>query len=259
LSDADGDYEVWLAPSDGEGESRQLTHGQQAYFFGVGWAPDSKRLALVDQLGNLLVADAESGAVTKADTDPWGGQEQFAWSGDGEWLAYPKGGDNQLSALWLWEASSGKSSQLTRGMFNDGSPAFDRDGKYLYFSSNRDWTTPAYEDLGTTFVYADTSRLMLVPLRADVPSPWLAKNDEEPKGEAKKDEAKKDEKKDEGKKDDAKKDEKSADKKDEAAGAEKKDDAAKDQKKEGEGDKKDADKPKEKLKIDVEGFERRAL
>jgi tricorn protease len=34
-------------------------------------------------------------------------------------------------------------------------------------------------------VYAGTSRLLLVPLRADVPSPWLPESDEEPYGAAK--------------------------------------------------------------------------
>lgn len=258
LSDKSGEYEVWLAPSDGDGELRQLTKGQQVFFYNIGWSPDSKRLALTDQLGNLLVADAESGAVTRVDTDPWGTLLGGNWSHDGAWLAYTKSGDNQLGAIWLWEAATGKTTQLTAGMFNDSSPAFDREGKYLYFASNRDWTSPSYEDLGTTFVYADTARLLVAPLRADVPSPWLAKNDEEPKGEEARKDAKKDEDKDGGKKDEAKKDEA---KKDEA-GDEKKD-GDKDDAKDSEKDDKDADKkdekPKEPIKIDVEGFERRAL
>lgn len=253
ISDRDGEYEVWLAPSDGDGPAKQLTHDQQAFFQGVGWSPDSKRLALVDQLGNLFVADAATGALTKVDTDPWGSTPEGGWSQDGEWLVYTKSGDNQLSGLWLWEASTGVTRQLTQGMFNDGSPVFDRDGKYLYFSSNRDWTTPEYEDLGTSFVYADTSRLLVVPLRADVPSPWLAKNDEEPRGEEARKAA---EKKDADKAGGEKKDEKADAKKD----GEKQDgDKAEGEKKEGDEKKDEAEKPKEKLKIDVEGFERRAL
>jgi tricorn protease len=141
-------------------------------------------------------------------------------------------------------------------MFNDTWPCFDRDGKYLYFASNREWTGPTYEDLGTTFVYAQTDRLLVVPLRNDVPSPWLPKSDEEPKGEEARKEA---EKKDADKKDADKKD---ADKKDEAG---KPDDGAKKDgdSKPDEAAKKDEaakdEKPKEPIKIDLDGFERRAL
>ena len=201
------------------------------------------------------MVDAASGTVTPVDTDPWGGTPQAAWSHDGAWLAYTKGNENQNNALWIWEAATGQTTRLTSGMFNDTWPCFDRDGKYLYFASQRDWTAPTYEDLGTTFVYAQTDRLLVVPLRNDVPSPWLPKSDEEPKGEeARKAAEKKDAEKKDGEKKDG--DKKDGDKKDEAG---KPDDTAK----KDEGDKKDEvskdDKPKEPIKIDLDGFERRAL
>ena len=236
LSDRDGEYELWLAPSDGAGEPRQLTDGHKAFFANPSWSPDSKRIALCDQDNVLWVADAASGAMTRVDADPWSTSPGYAWSHDGGWLAYTKCGENQNSALWIWEAASGKTSQLTSGAFYDRSPCFDREGKYLYFVSNRDWTGPTYEDLGTTFVYAQTGRILVVPLRGDVASPWLPKSDEEPKGEEARKEA---EKKAEADKEVAKADDKEA--------------------KDGEETKDEAEKPKEPLKIDLEGFERRAL
>ncbi|MBM3984506.1 MAG: peptidase S41 [Planctomycetes bacterium] len=250
LSDAGGEYELWLAPSDGAGAARQLTRGHEAFFSNPRWSPDSKRIALDDQLGNLHVVDAESGAMTLVDTDPWGGTLASSWSHDGAWLAYVKSGPSQNGALWLWEAASGARSQLTSGMFNDREPCFDREGKYLYFSSLREWSGPTYEDLGTTFVYAQTERLLVVPLRAEVPSPWLPKSDEEPKGEEARKEAEKQDQGGEDGKDVARADEAEAGDAATAAAA-----GAQDADR-------PADKPgppKEPLAIDVDGFERRAL
>ena len=51
-------------------------------------------------------------------------------------------------------------------MFNDTSPTFDRKGEYLYFSSNRQFGSPMYEDLGTTFIYGKTEVLIAMPLRS---------------------------------------------------------------------------------------------
>jgi len=243
LSDRDGEYEVWLSPSDGSGPPRQLTDGHAAFFSGLTWSPDSKRLSLTDQLNTLYVVDAASGAMTKIDSDPWSGSPSTAWSHDGGWLVYTRSGDNQNSALWIWEAATGATHQLTSGAFNDSSPCFDREGKYLYFASNREWSAPTYEDLGTTFAYAQTGRLLVVPLRADVPSPWLPKSDEEPKGEEARKAAEKKEKEEGGK----------------AAEAGKKDDAAARDGDEDEEPASESGEPKEPLKIDLDGFERRAL
>ncbi len=85
-------------------------------------------------------------------------------------------------------------------MFNDTWPAFDREGKYLYFASAREFSSPMYEDLGTTWIYAKTDRLYVVPLNKDVKSPLLAESDDESwKGEGdKKDDDKSDERTREG-------------------------------------------------------------
>jgi len=184
-SDADGEYELWMRPSDGTGEPRQLTDGHAAFFFDPRWSPDSARIAFADQLGTLYVHDVKAGKTVTVDKDPWAGLPDMSWSHDGSWLAYGKGGDNQLTSLWLYDVQAGSTAQLTSGVFRDSWPCFDREGKYLFFASSRDLSEPIYEDLGTTFVYAGTQRLLVVPLRADVPSPWLPESDEEPYGAAK--------------------------------------------------------------------------
>jgi tricorn protease len=129
-----------------------------------------------------------------------------------------------VSSIWLYEVESGEKHQVTNGMFNDSDPTFDRQGDYLYFNSRRTFQ-PVYGEIDTTFVYAGTETLLVVPLRADQKSPFAPKSDEEgaPAAGEKPDAP------------DAKPDDKKDDKKD------------------------DKPKPRERVDIALDGFERRAL
>src|SRR5690606_16250462 len=49
----------------------------------------------------------------------------------------------------------------------------------LYYSSNRNFSNPDYEDVGASFIYDDTGRLIAVPLNAEVEDPWEIEADEE--------------------------------------------------------------------------------
>lgn len=62
---------------------------------------------------------------------------------------------------------------------------FDREGRYLYFASQRDFTCPINDHLGTTWIHTNTDRLYLVPLQAGGRSPFLPDSDEENSGEEK--------------------------------------------------------------------------
>ncbi len=254
FSDESGEYELWIRPSDAKppeekaddkkddkksGEAkkeepkkddakkpepkpapRKLTNLGAGFRSDAAWSPDSKSIVFHDQGGRLYLCAVESGETKLIDTDPWSNGPSTSWSSDSGWLAYSLSHhDSAQTSIWLYNMKSGQKTQVTSEFFASGSPAFDRKGEYLYFSSNREVSSPIYSDLDTTFVYTGTQRLYMMPLRADVKSPWLAKSDEE---ELKKDAAKKDDKKDEKKdekKEDAKKEgDKPADKSDKPAG-----------------------------------------
>ncbi|HZL99604.1 MAG TPA: PDZ domain-containing protein, partial [Planctomycetota bacterium] len=262
VSDAGGEYELYLTRSDGAGRGeaarpRQLTDGHTAFFMGPTWAPDSKRLAFQDQTGRLYVHHLEPNRTDEVDRDPFAGTATLSWSHDGSWLAYTKTGDNLLRSVWLHDAVAGGIQPLTAGVFNDSWPCFDREGKYLFFASAREFSEPRYEDLGTTFVYSATDRLYAVPLRADVPSPFLPESDEELWGEAK---AKAEKEAAAKGKDGDGKDKQGEDQPGDSApeGAAKPEEAQGDAAKPADA-KAEADEPKERLKIDTEGFERRAV
>lgn len=245
FSDQSGEYELWIRPSDAKppepkddekkddkadsekkdaaadadkkeenekvekpvkAEPRQLTKLGAGFRYNPNWSPDSKHITFTDKAGALYLVTVESGEAKEIDKDPWTNQLNASWSQDSGWLTYSRTDeDNSQGCIWLFNVKSGEKHRVTSPMFNSRSPVFDRKGDFLYFASNRTINAPIYDDLGSSFVYTGTDTMLMVPLRKDVKSPWLAVSDEET--------LKPDEKKDDSKAE--KKDEKKDDKKDE--------------------------------------------
>jgi tricorn protease len=192
FSDATGEYELYVTPSDGKGEARQLTHAGEKFRSGPNWSPDSKYIVFGDNSAALYLCTVETGETKMIDQDPAGRGMGASWSHDSRWLTYAKTAENRQRSIWLYNLESGEKTQVTSGMFNDGTPVFDRKGNYLFYSSLRDFSAPIYDDIGGTFVYAGTEVLLAVPLKADAKYPWATKNDEESWDEKKDGEEKKD-------------------------------------------------------------------
>ncbi len=179
FSDATGEYELYITRSDGRGETRQLTHDGGPFKFNPTWSPNSKYIAFWEKTGKLFLYDLEHDTLRHIDTEPWANHPPLNFSPDSRWIAYPKIGDNLQHAIWLYDIEHDKLHQVTSGFFEDTWPTFDRKGEFLYFVSARDFSSPIYEDIGTTFVYANLERLYAVPLKADQASPLLPTSDEE--------------------------------------------------------------------------------
>jgi tricorn protease len=233
FSDRSGEYELTICSAADGTDEKKLTSYGKGFRYSLFWSPDSEKLAFVDNTMTISIYDVKKKKTSKVDEGLWmyeGALRGFrvSWSADSRWMAYSRGLENRHGAIFLYDNDAGKSHQVTSGYYSDVGPAFDPDGKYLYFLSDRTFR-PSYGDVDNSFLYANTTNIVAVSLRSDVPSPLAPRNDEE---EVEKDE------------DDEDKDEK--DKKDN----EKKDDD-KDKK-----DKKDEVKP---VKIDIDDFERRAV
>lgn len=111
------------------------------------WSPDGRRIAFqTDRNGSLdlCVLDVETKEVTARVHGP--GHAAFpAWSPDGKWIAYSfccftktaLEGQKDGYNLFLIAAGGGSPRQLTHGHHRDASPAFQPDGKTIWFSSDR--------------------------------------------------------------------------------------------------------------------------
>ena len=171
-----------------------------------------------------------------------------------------------MRTIALYDTKEGKKHVVTSGYYDDDDPAFDPEGKYLFYSSGRE-LSPLYSDMDNTWVYPNSYQLVAVTLRKDVASPLSPRNDDEGEKDKKdkdkekdkdkkkdQDEKKKNDKerkKDEPQLDDKKDDSKKEDKKDESKDEDKKDKDEKDEKKD--------DKPPKPVEIDLADFEQRAV
>jgi tricorn protease len=249
FSDETGEYQLYIMQSDGRGETRKLTSVKGGFLYNPTWSPDSKWITFWDKFGKLYLTDVENEKTEILHSaNLWQARPPISWSHDSNWLTFAL--SDKLTSpgrVLLYSIPEGEMHKVTSGMFNDSWPTFDREGKYMYLASNREFSSPLYEDVGTTWIYTKTDRLYVIPLREDVESPLKPKSDEE---EWKKEEEAEDEggKEDEGKGEEGKEGV-------EKEGADKAEDKA-----EGESEEKeDEEKKEEPLKIDIEGFEQRMI
>ncbi|MEM6366235.1 MAG: hypothetical protein AAF745_17530, partial [Planctomycetota bacterium] len=180
LSDASGEYELCVTQSDGRGETKTLTSDKGPWKYDPVWSPDSNWIAMTDKSGKILLHEIASGKTTTVDQDPWVEQATLSFSSDSRWLAYDRSLDDESrkSAIFLFDLQNQTSHRFTSGYFNDAEPAFSPDGKYLYFQSDRHFTSPQYDSMGTTFIYQKTTGIYAIRLHDDVDMPMQPKIDE---------------------------------------------------------------------------------
>lgn len=182
-SDRTGEYQLTVRAADGSGDERTVTRLGAGFRYRPWWSPDGKSVAYVDQAMKIWITDVATGQSKQVDQALYwyeGSLEGFApsWSADSRWLAYARDLPDQHTAIFLCDAKAGKATQVTAGFYSDAAPVFDPDGKYLYFTTNRVFA-PVYSDFDDTWAYNNSTELVAVPLRKDVPSPLAPKNDVE--------------------------------------------------------------------------------
>src|SRR5712692_354436 len=183
-SDRSGEYELTFRSADGSGAERKVTSLGPGFRYAPQWAPDSKKLAFIDQAMRIRVYDEATGKVTDVDKSPdWLAHDQleafrFQWSPDSRCLTFARPAGTSHNAIFLFDTRAGKLQQATSGYLNDTQPTFDPEGKYLFYASDRAFD-PVYGTFDNTWTYANPTRLVAVPLRKDVKSPLAARNDAE--------------------------------------------------------------------------------
>ena len=189
ISDTTGETELYLQSAAGGSDPVQLTRGNDTYIRNFEWSPDSRKIVYTDRKNRVNLLDVATKKTTELFRDPVGEIYGVSFSPDNNWLTYSRIAENDYSIIYLYNITAKKEYPVTDKWYSSSSPKFSTDGKYLVFTSARDFN-PMYGSLEWNHVYTNMNGIYLALLSKDTPSPFLQKDAEvnAPKSkEAKKD------------------------------------------------------------------------
>jgi tricorn protease len=137
LTDESGEWEFSRYPADGLGPAEQMTTGAKVIRFDGLPSPDGQWIAFADKDYQLWLFNVVKKALTRVGVSEVEMFRDLAWSPDSRWLAYVEAAANGFSRIKLLEAGTGRSAELTDDRVDSYNPAWSRDGKWLYFLSDR--------------------------------------------------------------------------------------------------------------------------
>ena len=182
FSDKDQNYALYIRDQEGLKEARKISIGESKLAWEPVWSPDGKYIAFADNAVRLKVIEVSSGNTSTADiggTNLDRGNMGLTWSPDSKWLAYSKSAPNNFRTIMVWSAETKKTRALSDPLADAISPAWDLNGRYLYFLASTNvalgsgWANTSSQNAQPTF------GAYLTILRNDDPNPFPLKTDEE--------------------------------------------------------------------------------
>lgn len=178
-SDLSGEYELYLLENKKAAVAKQLTFNSSAWKYQPLWSPDSRYLVFFDRTLNLRLVEMSNGKISDIDHATSNEIRSYDFSPDSRWITYQKEGNNNKSAIWVYEISTGQRQQLTDGTYSDGTPVFSRCGNYIFFESDRDFNL-SFSSYDFDYIYDRAGRLYAMALTNKSPRIFKDKNDTEP-------------------------------------------------------------------------------
>jgi tricorn protease len=177
ISDRSGEEEIYVIAQDGSTPAEQLTTGGKAMRYNPQWSADGKLIAFSDKDGKVYVLTVADKKVTEIVDAKRGRITDYVWSPHGNFLAFSQGEANGFSAVYIWSAADNKLHKITDEMFSTFNPAWDPQGNYLYYLSNREYA-PQISSIEFNYALNRETSIYAVTLRKDVKHPFPPENDE---------------------------------------------------------------------------------
>jgi tricorn protease len=177
ISDYSGEDEIYIVAQDGSTKPEQITKDADTYKYDITWSPDSKKILWGDKKLRLQYLDIETKKTSLLDQATDGEFRAYTWSPDSKWVAAPRPDKNTQTRIYLYELASGNKTPVTDGWYDSGNPSFSRDGKLLFFTSNRDFN-PIYSWTEWNHAYNDMTKIYFITLAKETQNPLKPINDE---------------------------------------------------------------------------------
>ncbi|NPA37789.1 MAG: protease [Chlorobi bacterium] len=177
ISDRTGEDEIYIQVQNGSEPAVQLTSNSDTYKYNPVWSPDSKKLMWSDKKNRLNYIDIATKEVKVVATTKAWEIHDYSWSPDSRWIAYTMPHENTVSVIYIYDTQTGESHQVTDNWYEASNPVFDTNGKYLFFTSARDFN-PIYSWVEWNYAYRDMLSVYFVTLQKSTPSPFAPENDE---------------------------------------------------------------------------------
>jgi tricorn protease len=177
ITDTGDEPRLAVFSADGASEPRVFDSLDIGHIMELEAAPVGSLVALSNHRGDFVVVDVESGEMRVIDHTDHGREEDamhqrgLSWSPDGQWLAYSFAVNGRQTAVKLARVATGETYQVTEPVRYDMAPAFDPEGKYLYFLSARDFD-PVQDQLLFDMSFPKGVRPYLITLKRDLRSPF---------------------------------------------------------------------------------------
>ena len=184
ISDRTGETEIWLQGEDGE--PVQLTKNNDTYIRKLMWSPDSKKILYTDRKNRIVEVDVASKSKRTVMQNPGNEFYDVNYSADSQWITYTKSAANNMNVVYIYNLTTKQEIAVTEDWYDSSSPVFSTDGKYLIFTSARDFN-PSYGQLEWNHIYNRMDGIYMAMLAKDTPSPLLPSDGaaDEPKKEDK--------------------------------------------------------------------------
>jgi tricorn protease len=168
LSDASGEYELYIRSSDNNGNARQISKGGRAWKSGPRWAPDGQAIMLADSENRLWIYSLDGREVLIDQATRARSIEDYLFTPDARHVIYVKANAASMNEIWWYERQSGNKQRILGGQFDASAPSIDPAGRYLYFTSNRDHNLQ-FSSYEFNYLYINATRVFAAALSAETP------------------------------------------------------------------------------------------
>ncbi len=182
FSDKSGEYKLIIEAQDGLTPPREIALPNPTHYYTPSWSPDSKKLVYTDTNLKVWVLDIATGQAKVVGNDPWMVPARTlnpVWSPDSKWVAYSSRLKSLYHAIFASNVETGETRQVTDGLADSVSPAWDAGGKYLWFLASTDFGLKSQWLDMTSYDHDENFGLYFAVLKKGETSPLLPESDED--------------------------------------------------------------------------------